>query len=163
VRVYADSSFIVRLVAAEVDSAEAVAEYRRLELPALFFLPLHALEVRNAILQRAFHERRSLPSTARHQITRIRDAALARLEKLLARRSLMTVAVDMDDVATRAIQLSALHTERMGARAIDILHVASALTLQSEIFLTSDARQAQLAKAEGLKVVATAGSGSEKV
>jgi hypothetical protein len=45
-----------------------------------------------------------------------------------------------------------VHTERLGARAIDLLHVAGALTLESELFLTTDARQAQLAKAEGLKV-----------
>jgi len=36
-----------------------------------------------------------------------------------------------------------------------LLHVAGALTLECELFLTTDARQAQLAKAEGLKVVST--------
>jgi hypothetical protein len=34
-----------------------------------------------------------------------------------------------------------------------LLHVASALTLECELFLTTDDRQAQLARAEGLKVV----------
>ena len=53
-RAYADSSFILRLVTAEADSQAAIGEYRRIGLPALFLLPLHALEVRNAILQRAF-------------------------------------------------------------------------------------------------------------
>jgi hypothetical protein len=33
-----------------------------------------------------------------------------------------------------------------------ILHIASALTLESELFLTTDEHQALLAKAEGLKV-----------
>ena len=56
-RTYADSSFILRLVTAEADSEAAIAEYRRLGSPQLFFLPLHALEVRNAILQRAFQLR----------------------------------------------------------------------------------------------------------
>jgi len=32
------------------------------------------------------------------------------------------------------------------------LHVASALVLQSEAFLTFDQRQAELARAEGLKI-----------
>jgi hypothetical protein len=35
----------------------------------------------------------------------------------------------------------------------NLLHVAGALALQCELFLTTDARQAHLAKAEGLKVV----------
>ena len=59
----------------------------------------------------------------------------------------------MDAAITRAANLSTVHTERLDARAIDLLHVAGALTFESELFLTTDWRQAQLAKAEGLKVV----------
>jgi predicted nucleic acid-binding protein len=153
VRAYADSSFILRLVTAEADSEAAIGEYRRIGLPPLFFLPLHGLEVRNAILQRAFYERRSLPSRARQHIARERDAAFDRLERFLSRRTLLDVALDLDAVIGRATALAVAHTERLGARAIDLLHVASALALESEVFLTTDDRQAQLAKAEGLKVV----------
>jgi hypothetical protein len=153
VRAYADSSIILRLVTGEADSPQVVAEYRRLRSPKLFFLPLHALEVRNAILQRAFHQRRSISSGERQCVARERDAALARLEHLVARRALLDVTLDMDAAIARAVNLSAAHTERLGTRAIDLLHVASALTLESELFLTTDSRQAQLATAEGLKVV----------
>jgi PIN domain len=156
VRTYADSSFILRLVTGEAESPNAIAEYRRLNSPKLFFLPLHALEVRNAILQRAFHQRRSISSGGRQHIARARDAALARLEHLVARRALIEVSLDLETAITRATALSAAHTERLGARAIDLLHVASALTLDTELFLTTDACQAQLAKAEGLKVVSSA-------
>ena len=152
-RAYADSSFILRLVTGEEDSPQTIAEYRRRGSPKLFFLPLHALEVRNAILQRAFHKRRSISSRERQHVARERDAALARLEHLVARRALLDVTLDMDAAITRAAELSTVHTERLGARAIDLLHVAGALTLESEVFLTTDGRQAQLAKAEGLKVV----------
>ena len=152
-RTYADSSFILRLVTGELDSPQVVAEYRRLHAPKLFFLPLHALEVRNAILQRAFHQRRSATSGERSQVTRERDAAFSRLERLLARQALLEVALDLDAAIQRAAELSAAHTERIGARAIDLLHVASALTLKSEQFLTTDGRQAQLARAGGMKVV----------
>jgi predicted nucleic acid-binding protein len=152
VRAYADSSFILRLVTGEADSPQAIAEYRRLDSPKLFYLPLHALEVRNAILQRAFHQRRSISSGERQHVTRERDAALARLEQLVARRALLDVTLDMDAAITQAARLSTTHTERLGARAIDLLHVAGALTLESELFLTTDTRQAQLAKAEGLKI-----------
>jgi len=153
VRAYADSSFILRLITAEADSEAAIGEYRRIGLPPLFFLPLHALEVRNAILQRAFHERRSLPSRERLHIVRERDAALGRLKSFLARRTLLDVAPDMDEVITLAAELATRHTERLGMRAIDLLHVAAAMALDSEVFLTTDDRQAQLAKAEGLNVL----------
>lgn len=152
-RAYADSSFILRLITAEADSEAAIGEYRRIGLPPLFFLPLHALEVRNAILQRAFHERRSLPSRERLHIVRERDAALGRLKSFLARRTLLDVAPDMDEVITLAAELATRHTERLGMRAIDLLHVAAAMALDSEVFLTTDDRQAQLAKAEGLNVL----------
>lgn len=155
-RAYADSSFILRLVTAEADSPAVVAEYRRLGSPKLFYLPLHALEARNAILQRAFHQRRSISSSERQHVARERDAALARLDRLVSRRALVEVTLDMDVAIARTVSLSTAHTERLGARAIDLLHVASALTLESELFLTTDSRQADLAKAEGLKVVTVA-------
>lgn len=83
-RAYADSSFILRLVTGEADSPQVIAEYRHLGMPKLFYLPLHALEIRNAILQRVFHQRRSITSGERAQVARERDAALARLGHLLA-------------------------------------------------------------------------------
>src|SRR6266540_1643147 len=119
---YAESSFILRVVTGEADSPQTIAEYRRLGSPKLFFLPLHALEVRNAILQRAFHQRRSISSGDRQHVARERDAALARLEHLVARRALLDVALDLGAAITRATNLSTTHTERLGARAIDLLH-----------------------------------------
>jgi hypothetical protein len=83
-RTYADSSFLLRLVTGESGTEQAVGEYRRLDRPRLFYLPLHALEVENAVRQRAFHERRTRPSAERAQIRRARDAALARLTSSLA-------------------------------------------------------------------------------
>jgi len=77
---------------------------------------------------------------------------LARLQHYLTRRALLDVTLEMEPAIARAATLSAAHTERLGARAIDLLHVACALMLESELFLTTDMRQAQLAKAEGLKV-----------
>jgi len=152
VRVYADSSLILRLVTGESGAQQAAAEYRRLARPSLFYLPLHALEVENGIRQRAFHERRVLPSGQRTRITRERDAALARLGGWVKRGALKEMVMDMDLAMDRARQLSATHSEKIGARAIDLLHVACALSLESEVFLTSDQRQAILAKAKGLQV-----------
>jgi len=152
VRAYADTSFLVKLLSEEPGSAGAVAEYRRLDLPHLFYLPLHALEVENAIRHRAFHERRIRPVSERARVKRERDAALARVTQYLKRGALDPVTLDMDAAFDRACELSSTYTDRLGARAIDLLHVACALLLESEIFLTCDQRQAELAKPEGLQV-----------
>ncbi len=151
-RAYADSSLILRLVTGESGAHQAAAEYRRLRRPPLFYLPLHALEVENGIRQRAFHERRVIPSGQRARITQERDAALARLVRWVTRGALKELVMDMDLSMDRARQLSATRSEKTGARAIDLLHVACALLLESEVFLTSDQRQAALANAEGLQV-----------
>lgn len=151
-RAYADSSLILRLITGESGAQQAAAEYRRLGRPSLFYLPIHALEVENAIRQRAFHERRVLPSGRRASIAHERDAALARLVAWVKRGALKELVIDMDVAVDRARRLSTAHAEQVGARAIDLLHVACALLLESEAFLTSDQRQAALAKAEGLQV-----------
>ena len=151
-RIYADTSFLVKLLSEEAGAAEVIAEYRRLQRPRLFYLPLHALEIENAIRHRAFHERRIQPGGERTQINRERDAALARLAQYVKRRAFEEISLDMDSACDRARRLSSTYTDRFGARAIDLLHVACALLLGSELFLTSDKRQADLAGAEGLKV-----------
>lgn len=53
-----------------------------------------------------------------------------------------------------AAELSSRHTSLIGTRALDVLHVATALVLQSKRFATYDARQAKLAKVVGLRVMA---------
>ena len=155
-RVYADSSFLVKLLAREAGSEGAVAEYRRLRLPRLFFVTLHALEVENAIRQKAFHQRRSLPSGERAQAAREKSAALARLQRMLERSLLIEVASDWEDAVRHARGLSERHTESTGARCLDLLHIAFALELNCEVFLTTDECQGQVAKEEGLKVVTIA-------
>ena len=151
-RTYADTSFLVKLVTDEPGSETTIAEFRRLDFPPLFFLPLHALEVANAIRHRAFHLRRSAGSSRRAVIARERDAALARIERWLKRGWMIEATADCDEALARAQTLSAKHTERLGCRGFDLLHVALALELECKAFLTSDRVQAALARAEGLDV-----------
>ncbi|HEX5223393.1 MAG TPA: PIN domain-containing protein [Verrucomicrobiae bacterium] len=151
-RVYADTSFLVRLVTEESGTEAAQAEYRRLGRPPLFYLPLHSLEVTNAIRQRAFHLRRSAPASERAAIKREMEIALSLLSKFIARRVLIESSVDMDKAIETARALSAKHTERLGCRGFDLLHVALALELECETFLTADRIQGALARAEGLDV-----------
>lgn len=156
-RVYGDSSFILRLITGEAESPGTIALYRSLGRPSLPFLPLHRLEVCNAVLTRAFYQRRSVSSGDRRHVARERDAALSRLDRLLARRALLDVTTDMEAVMVEASKLSRAHSERLGSRAIDLLHVAAAISLKCELFLTGDDRQARLAQAEGLEVVSAPG------
>jgi len=151
-RAYADTSFLVKLVTEESGSQAAMADFRRLGFPPLFFLPVHGLEVTNAIRHRVFHLRHTLASGQRAAIARERDAALARIERWLQRGWLVEAATDADEAFLRARALSEKHTERLGCRSFDVLHVALALELECEAFLTSDRIQAALARAEGLDV-----------
>jgi predicted nucleic acid-binding protein len=52
----------------------------------------------------------------------------------------------------RAAELADRHSVRLGTRSLDLLHVAAALLLDSEIFFSFDERQRKAAKAEGLKI-----------
>jgi predicted nucleic acid-binding protein len=51
-----------------------------------------------------------------------------------------------------ASQLSNRHALEIGVRYLDMLHVASAVLLKADRFLTFDLRQRRLAKAVGLDV-----------
>jgi predicted nucleic acid-binding protein len=53
----------------------------------------------------------------------------------------------------RAADLSREHTAAIGCRSLDVLHIASAFELKLLDFVTFDARQQQLARAAGLKVI----------
>ena len=63
-------------------------------------------------------------------------------------------AVDWSKVLARTEVLSREATEEIGARGMDIVHVAAALSLRCRRFATFDDRQAQLALRAGLEVVA---------
>ena len=77
---------------------------------------------------------------------------LAHLQSDLDSGLVTIVPADWAKVHSRAEQLSAQHTIKSGHRALDILHVATALELGTPEFLTFDAQQRALAKAAGLKV-----------
>ncbi|BBO88403.1 hypothetical protein [Desulfosarcina ovata] len=57
------------------------------------------------------------------------------------------------DVFAISLNLSANHTKSIGARSLDIIHVASALVMGANCFFTFDSQQSQLAVAAGLEIV----------
>jgi predicted nucleic acid-binding protein len=79
-------------------------------------------------------------------------AMLRDLQSDLSTGVLEVLPADWPGVFYLAEMLSAKHTERGGHRFADILHVATALQLGADTFLTFDANQRSLAEVEGLAV-----------
>ena len=140
-RAYADAGFLCSLYALDGHTARAAARMKRQALP----LPhtwLHQLELRNALRLRVF----------RGEITASqRDASLNMILADLAGGVLVAASPALAAIMTEAERLSALHTETLGTRSLDVLHVAAALVLGLKELLTFDARQAALARASGLR------------
>ncbi len=61
-------------------------------------------------------------------------------------------AIDWTAVLREAEKLGAAHNLAIGCRSADLFHVAAALEIGCELFLTFDQRQASMARAAGLKV-----------
>lgn len=139
---YADSSFLVSLLSEDTNTAAARSFMADHSL-ALPFNPLHRLEVRNAI--RFAVKIGRLDRGQRH-------AAFAKLDADLLEQLLIYSSVNWTNALRRAEALSAAHTETLGNRAADILHVAIALESGAETFLSFDANQRTLAGAAGLEV-----------
>ena len=78
---------------------------------------------------------------------------LADFQKDLRDGVFRLVMPDWPEVHSAAEILSAKYTESEGHRFADILHVATALQLGCEGFLTFDAEQMKLARHEGLEVI----------
>lgn len=82
------------------------------------------------------------------------DAALADLDDDYAQGRLVLAELLWRRTLEQSIRLSREHTPTLGTRTLDVLHVSSALTLGCRRFVTCDERQARLARAAGLKVLA---------
>lgn len=139
---YADTGFLCSLYAPDAHTRSAAARMKRQALP-LPIVWLHQLEFRNALRLRIF--RREITSGQR-------DASLNAMLADLAAGVLEHAAPPLTGLTIEAERLSALHSEALGTRSLDVLHVAAALVLGVSDFLTFDHRQRALAAAVGLKV-----------
>jgi predicted nucleic acid-binding protein len=61
--------------------------------------------------------------------------------------------LDWSAIFSHAVDLSKKHSADIGSRSLDILHVASALSIKADRFLTLDDRQTRLADLAGLKII----------
>lgn len=60
--------------------------------------------------------------------------------------------INWADAFFLAMDISRKHTEKTGSRSLDIMHVATALTIGADRFLTLDERQSKLALIAGLRL-----------
>ena len=139
--VYADTSFLVSLYIQDANSARAVANAP--ELLPVFLTPLTEHELRNAIRLCVF--RRQITTTQR-------EKALHDIESDKTAGVLHVAPLDWPKALKYAEALGRRHTEALGARGMDILHVASALALKAGRFVTFDEKQRELARLAGLNV-----------
>jgi predicted nucleic acid-binding protein len=146
--VYPDTSFICSLYRKQHTSPQAVVYQMAMSEP-LPVSSLLLLEFRQSVRfqARLFEKDRS------RGFSKTEGAAMLRaLQSDLADSILEMVAPDWADVHRIAEELSAKHTESGGHSITDILHVATAVHLGTELFLTFDANQRKLAEAEGMIV-----------
>jgi len=138
---YADTSFLVSLYVLDANSALAAARMEQAKLPILL-TPFGELELTNAISLRLF--RRELPSSKV-------KAAQVLVRKDFSDGVLLLKPLP-EGLFDRAMQMARRRTPQLGTRMLDVLHVASALKLQADMFYTFDRNQEKLASAEGLLV-----------
>ena len=140
-RIYADTSFLSALYLTDELTPQAGGYMARNPRP-LLLTEIQRAEARNSFRLRVAQKRASSEEVFR---------ALAHFDRDITEGIFDLVSIDWPRTFRVFEQISQKHTERGGHRFADILHVASALTLEARIFLTFDQRQARLAKATGLK------------
>jgi predicted nucleic acid-binding protein len=136
---YVDTSFLVSLYVPDANSAEAAERARHAKLP-LLVTSLGEIELANAFQLRLFRKELR-PAQARAAYAAFRDDA---------RAGVLSIKPLPEAVYTQARHLALKWTAGLGTRALDILHVAAALTLEADNFHTFDARQRRLARAAGM-------------
>ncbi|MGH8248597.1 MAG: type II toxin-antitoxin system VapC family toxin [Gammaproteobacteria bacterium] len=145
---YPDTSFLCALYRPQDNSPDAAAHFKGMTEP-LHVTSLLLYEFRQSLRFQVWrHTHDSKTGFPEADC----DQALADLRSDLDSGAVVIAAADWADVHHTAERLSAAHTKAEGHRALDTLHVATALHLEAEEFLTFDERQRRLALAEGLAV-----------
>ena len=146
---YPDTSFLCALYRKQSNSGEAAAHFAKMPEALHVASPL-LFEFRQSIRWQVFLHQKDAAKGYNRQTAL---AALSKLQGDIASGALVVLPVEWADVASIAERLSAQYTFTEGYRGFDVLHVATALHLGASEFLTFDAHQRKLAKAEGLAVL----------
>ena len=141
--VYVDTSILVKLYFREAFSIEAARWIIR-NNHSLPLTPFHELEFINALHQKQFREEFS---------SEIVQDVIDRFNDHEAKGIYYRPALDWAQVMSQSQELSSMYTAVTGSRSLDIIHVASALTLNCTSFFTFDTRQGDLAEKAGLEII----------
>jgi predicted nucleic acid-binding protein len=148
VTAYPDTSFLCGFYVKQSNSAAAAAHAATMKEP-LYVTELLRFEFRQSLRFQVWRH----AANAREGIVQAdAQAALNQFDADLASGVAVLAPCPLVDVLYRADALSNRHTIAGGHRSFDVLHVATALVLKAEEFLTFDANQRKLATAEGLRV-----------
>jgi len=139
--VYADTSFLFSLYVPDVNSSAAAAIMKRMK-PPLLATDFAEFELINALNRRIF--RKELRAAEE-------QAVLLSFSRDIHAGAIRIVPISSTTFA-HARRIARTHTRLLGTRALDALHVASALTLRANSFCTFDKNQARLAAALGLRI-----------
>ena len=139
---YADTSFLFSLYAQDANTAQA-GQIGRMIKSSLAFTPLQRHELRNAFRLAVFRGDMTAEQCR---------ALLETIEADTKTGALVETPVAWAEVYAEAEALGAAYTERLGTRALDVLHVAAATALGTKDFFTFDTRQKALAVKAGMKV-----------
>ncbi len=140
--VYVDTSVIVKLYIKEEYSWET-SNWLRENNEAIPLTSFHELELTNAIHLKQFRAEITLEETR---------LIMSRFEEHEKSGIYYRPQLDWSAIFIHAIDLSKKHSASIGSRSLDILHVASALSINADRFLTLDDRQTKLASLAGLKI-----------
>lgn len=140
---YCDTSFLASLYITDANTPFALHAAKELTEPVDFSI-ICEFELKNAIRLAVFREQIQ-PRRAAEALSDI--AADQRNGFLAQARS------NLVDALSKAEIISADHTPKHGARALDILHIAYAIVGERASFYTFDKRQAKLAQALALNVL----------
>ena len=139
--VYADTSFLFSLYVPDANSSSAAATMKRIK-PPLLATDFAEFELTNALNGRIF--RKELRASQE-------QAILLSLSKDVHAGVIRVVPLSAATFA-HARRMARTQTRLLGTRALDVLHVASALALRADSFCTFDKNQARLAAALGLRI-----------
>jgi predicted nucleic acid-binding protein len=139
--IYLDTSALIKLHLVE-DGSESVFDLIQRQDDPLPVWELQEAELVNALHLKVFRRELSRGDAAQ-QISAVRDRQKAGYYFMpdLDRSSLL-----------QSFHQMAVHTQQLGCRTLDVLHVACANQLRVGLFVTFDARQQALAKKSGLAV-----------
>jgi predicted nucleic acid-binding protein len=138
---YADTGFLVSLYGQDDLSATA-AELVKSE-PVFMLTPVGEAEFINALELRVFRK-----EWTRREARSVRDVFLQHQAAGVFRPAPLG-----SEVWEKALALARRHSSKLGARTLDLLHVASAILLKPDVFYSFDKRQRKLAKAERLRIL----------